>query len=134
MGTNWGNGHHARAVWIKEVLLNEVGSETIWTFENLPVSQLENYLISLLLGMQSPNYNIFACDLKYNIEMPGVSYMLSQLCFILCCIIFNCCFYQCFFCFYLLITIGKVLFSPPTPHPPFSLVIFKKKKLHSLIN
>lgn len=59
-----------------------MGSETIWTFENSPVSQLENYLISLLLGMQSPNYNIFACDLKYNIEMVGVSYMLNQLYFI----------------------------------------------------
>lgn len=70
MGTNWGNGQHVKAVWIKEVLLNEVGGGTIWTFENLPISQLDNYLISLLLGMQSPNGNIFPCDLKYNIKLP----------------------------------------------------------------
>lgn len=56
---------------IKEVLLNEVGGGTIWTFENLPISQLDNYLISLLLGMQRPNGNIFARDLKYNVEMLG---------------------------------------------------------------
>lgn len=72
MGTNWGNGQHVRAVWIKEALLNEVGGGTIWTFENLPISQLDNYLIPLLLGMRSPNGNNFACDLKYNIKMPEV--------------------------------------------------------------
>lgn len=72
MGTNWGNGQHVRAVWIKEALLNEVGGGTIWTFENLPISQLDNYLISLLLGMRSPNGNNFACDLKYNIKNAWV--------------------------------------------------------------
>lgn len=59
MGTNWGNGQHVRAVWIKEALLNEVGGRTIWTFENLPISQLDNCLISLLLGMRSLNANNF---------------------------------------------------------------------------
>lgn len=58
-----------------------MGGGTIWTFENLPISQLVNYLISLLLGMKSPNVSIFDCDLKYNIGMPGFFCMLSRLLF-----------------------------------------------------
>lgn len=116
MGTNWGNGQHVRAVWIKEALLNEVGGGTIWTFENLPISQLDNYLLSLLLGMRSPNANNFAPDLKYNIKIPGFFLHIKMI--ILLCCIFSCAFYWCFLCFYLLIMLCKLW--------PLTLITFLK--------
>lgn len=67
-----------------------------------------NYLISLLLGMQSPNGNIFAFDLKHNIEMP-VFFMLSSLLFFPAALFSSCAFYSWFLCFYLLIACIKVV-------------------------